>query len=238
MIIWLASYPKSGNTWIRLFLDNLFSSSDKFNINQNLIQQFPLRKHFSGLTENINNQNELAKNCIDAQLRLNLDNKIKILKTQLFSKKNYENAIEFMEKDKVIGGGNEDADLPTIIGSWSNHYKSWKKFKKNYLLVKYEDLLKDPNNEFFKITNYLKNVANYNFDQKDIKKAIVDCDFQNLSDQEDTFGFDGNSPTNKKLNQKFFNLGPRNKWQDILDDKIKDRIEFIFKEEMKDLRYL
>ena len=276
MIIWLASYPKSGNTWIRLFLDNLFSSSDKFNINQNLIRQFPLRKHFAGLTKNINNQNEFAKNCINAQLRLNLDGKIKILKTHnalwkfnngeysftneintigvihivrdprnivtsilnYFQKKNYENAIEFMKKDKVIGGGNEDAGLPTIIGSWSNHYKSWKKFKKNYLLIKYEDLLKNPNNEFFKITNYLKNVANYNFDQKDIKKAIVDCDFQNLSDQEDTFGFDGNSPTNKKLNQKFFNLGPRNKWQDILDDKIKDRIEFIFKEEMKDLRYL
>jgi len=276
MIIWLASYPKSGNTWIRLFLDNLFSSSDKFHINQNLIQQFPLRKHFSGLTENINNQNELAKNCIDAQLRLNLDGKIKILKTHnalwkfnngeysftdeintigvihivrdprnivtsilnYFQKKNYENAIEFMKKDKVIGGGNEDAGLPTIIGSWSNHYKSWKKFKKNYLLVKYEDLLKDPKNEFFKITNYLKKVANYNFDQKKIEKAIVDCDFQNLSDQEDTFGFDGNSPTNKKLNQKFFNLGPRNKWQDILDDKIKDRIELIFKDEMKDLRYL
>ena len=276
MIIWLASYPKSGNTWIRLFLDNLFSSSDKFHINQNLIQQFPLRKHFSGLTENINNQNELAKNCIDAQLRLNLDGKIKVLKTHnalwkfnngeysftneintigvihivrdprnivtsilnYFQKKNYENAIEFMKKDKVIGGGDEDAGLPTIIGSWSNHYKSWKKFKKNYLLVKYEDLLKDPKNEFFKITNYLKKVANYNFDQKKIEKAIVDCDFQNLSDQEDTFGFDGNSQTNKKINQKFFNLGPRNKWQDILDNKIKDRIELIFKDEMKDLGYL
>jgi len=27
-IIWLASYPKSGNTWIRLFLENLLSESD------------------------------------------------------------------------------------------------------------------------------------------------------------------------------------------------------------------
>ena len=54
MIIWLASYPKSGNTWIRLFLDSLFLTSDQFNINQNYIQQFPLRKHFDGITENIN----------------------------------------------------------------------------------------------------------------------------------------------------------------------------------------
>ena len=84
----------------------------------------------------------------------------------------------------------------------------------------------------------MKNVANYNFDQKNIKKAIIDCNFQNLSDQEDTFGFDGNSQTNKKLNQKFFHLGPKNKWKDILDDKIKDKIELIFKDEMKDLGYL
>ena len=40
MIIWLASYPKSGNTWVRLFLDNLFSNVDNFNINNNLIDQF------------------------------------------------------------------------------------------------------------------------------------------------------------------------------------------------------
>ncbi len=28
-IIWLASYPKSGNTWFRIFLSNLFSSKDE-----------------------------------------------------------------------------------------------------------------------------------------------------------------------------------------------------------------
>jgi hypothetical protein len=33
-IIWLASYPKSGNTWFRVFLSNLFSGSDQpVNIN-------------------------------------------------------------------------------------------------------------------------------------------------------------------------------------------------------------
>ena len=46
MIIWLASYPKSGNTWIRLFLDSLFNSSEEFNINKNIIKQFPLRSNF------------------------------------------------------------------------------------------------------------------------------------------------------------------------------------------------
>jgi len=34
-IIWLASYPKSGNTWFRAFLTNLFLDDDKtFDINE------------------------------------------------------------------------------------------------------------------------------------------------------------------------------------------------------------
>ncbi|MBN1131772.1 MAG: sulfotransferase domain-containing protein [Bacteroidales bacterium] len=34
-IVWLASYPKSGNTWFRAFLHNLFSDSDEpFDINE------------------------------------------------------------------------------------------------------------------------------------------------------------------------------------------------------------
>ncbi len=34
-IIWLASYPKSGNTWVRMLLNNYFSSNDaRQNLNQ------------------------------------------------------------------------------------------------------------------------------------------------------------------------------------------------------------
>ena len=51
MIIWLASYPKSGNTWIRLFLDSLFSSSKEFNINQNYISQISSDSQYKSATE-------------------------------------------------------------------------------------------------------------------------------------------------------------------------------------------
>jgi len=276
MIIWLASYPKSGNTWIRLFLDSLFLSSNEFNINKNFIQQFPLRSNFYGLSENINNQEEFAKYCIPAQQKINLDKKIKIFKTHnaywnwnngqyfftdeyqtlgvihivrdprnivtsilnYFHKENYTNAINFMKKNRVLGGDEDEHGLPTIIGSWSNHYKSWRKFKKNNLLVKYENLINKPEKEFFKILDFLNKIGNFNFNKNKMFQAIENCKFDNLSKQEDIYGFASNSNTNKKLNKKFFNLGPKNKWEDILDDKTRKEIESLFNDEMLDMGYL
>jgi len=37
-ILWLASYPKSGNTWLRAFLQNLLTNADKPNAIENLAQ--------------------------------------------------------------------------------------------------------------------------------------------------------------------------------------------------------
>ena len=48
MIIWIASYPKSGNTWIRSFLTAYYFSEDGiFNINKlNHIQDYPNKQFF------------------------------------------------------------------------------------------------------------------------------------------------------------------------------------------------
>ena len=276
MIIWLSSYPKSGNTWVRLFLDNLLSPDKEFNINHNLIGQFPLRNHFLNLSDNINDQDEFAKNCVKAQQKLNLDNSLKIFKTHnafwnwgggehtftneentlgviyivrdprniitsvlnYFHKKNYYEALKFMKENKVLGGDEAEIGLPTIIGSWSNHYKSWKKFKKNFLIIKYENLLKDPLTEFSKIINYLETITDLRFERKNVLKAIEECKFDNMSKQENEFGFNDNSKRNKELNKKFFNLGPNNKWQNILDSEILQEIEKVFKTEMEELGYL
>ena len=51
MIIWLASYPKSGNTWLRAFISSILYS-DNGQMNKNLwtkIQQFPSVIDFDGL---------------------------------------------------------------------------------------------------------------------------------------------------------------------------------------------
>jgi hypothetical protein len=42
MIIWIASYPKSGNTWVRAFLNKIFLK-EKFDLNKLglVVEQFP-----------------------------------------------------------------------------------------------------------------------------------------------------------------------------------------------------
>ena len=42
----------------------------------------------------------------------------------------------------------------------------------------------------------------------------------------------------EKIKQKFFNLGPNNKWQFLLNEKIQKKIENEFQEEMMEIGYL
>ena len=271
MIIWLASYPKSGNTWVRLFINALFYSGKELDINNIEIQQFPNKKYFKNILENFNDLETILNVSLDAQYALNLDNKVKIIKTHSafwktnkntftnyentlgvihivrdprnvitsiknhYRKSNYESALKFMtDERKFIGSENikEEFDIPALISSWSNHYKSWSKVNKNYLLVKYEDLLKNPRKEFLKITEYLEKITDLKF-KTELDKIINDCNFDNLQKQESQKGF-----IEAAKNQKFFFLGPKNNWKNILKKNISQEIEITFGEEMRKLKYL
>ena len=277
MIIWLASYPKSGNTWVRLFLNSLvFTSDTSVNINDIKLGQFPARKYFDEITNNVDDVKEFIQNCNYAQSKLNLDNKIKFFKTHnglwklgqhrftdnentlgiihivrdprnvVTSIKNhynyqtYEEALDFIkDENKILGkiGSKKEEDLPTIVSSWKLHYKSWKNLgglKSKYVLIKYEDLIKDPVREFTKITSFIEKISEFKFNEKNILKAIENTRFDNLKKQEELNGFK-ESPKNS-IN--FFYLGAKNDWQNILDKKTKDDIEISFKNEMQDLGYL
>ena len=80
MIIWLASYPKSGNTYVRAFLSAYYFSKDgQFDFNQiTNIKQFP-NKEF--INQNIDNVLEASKQWIPSQRKIIADKKIKFLKT-------------------------------------------------------------------------------------------------------------------------------------------------------------
>ena len=84
MIIWLASYPKSGNTLLRSILSSYFYTKDgEFSFkNLDNISQFPLTSQFMSLGINIDNDEEVFKNFINVQNFLNQEKgKVKFYKT-------------------------------------------------------------------------------------------------------------------------------------------------------------
>ena len=52
MIFWIASYPKSGNTWLRLLIANYLwpNNSNQFE-SLKFIEVFPKKKFFEGLVD-------------------------------------------------------------------------------------------------------------------------------------------------------------------------------------------
>ena len=64
MIIWLASYPKSGNTWLRAFITSLLTKSTGENSLENMraIRAYPLTDDFYNLLDDFSDFKKIAKN--------------------------------------------------------------------------------------------------------------------------------------------------------------------------------
>ena len=86
MFVWLASYPKSGNTLVRSLLASYFFSKDgifNFDLIKN-IKQFPHAALFESLGFDIKNEKELIKNYIKVQESFNQKNLTQFLKTHSY----------------------------------------------------------------------------------------------------------------------------------------------------------
>ena len=85
MIIWIASYPKSGNTFVRCLLASYFFTKDgNFNFEcLRRISQFPDLKFFKDAGVEPSQGNDIFKNYIKVQEYINKkdSNSVRFLKT-------------------------------------------------------------------------------------------------------------------------------------------------------------
>ena len=86
MIIWIASYPKSGNTWLRSLVSAYYFSRDgSFDQdNLKLIDQFPSQKYLKDYDYNKKNIGDASRYWIKAQKKINSEKKIRFFKTHSF----------------------------------------------------------------------------------------------------------------------------------------------------------
>ena len=280
MIIWLASYPKSGNTLMRSMLSAyLYSQNGIFNFDLlDNIKQFPDNAVFERLGINTSNEKELVKNYIFAQEEINKrDGKsVRLLKTHSglnningHSFTNYKNTlgaiyivrdprkvlksyanhseITFEEAERRILnfgiiGGKSDPINQTVIhsGSWASNYNSWKEFKKKdkYLLVKYEDLISDPEKYFNEVLNFIHMISNskLKIDKIKLNNVLKTTTFEYLQNLEKKDNFKEATTVSKKIN--FFKYGPKNDGKKGIPKEIIENLEKNLGKEMKELGYL
>ena len=89
MILWLSSFPKSGNTWLRSLIACYLDEDRNKTVFEKIkkIERFPSPSHFEGILNfDIlkNNELEICKYWITAQEKINLSGELKILKTHNF----------------------------------------------------------------------------------------------------------------------------------------------------------
>ena len=277
MIIWIASYPKSGNTWVRSLLSAyLYSNDGIFNFDLlKKINQFPSKQYFKFFLKDFRDIKKVSDYWIAAQDRINLFNDRPIflkthsalctLENNSFTNKNNTKAVIYVVRDPrnlitslshhysmnmekayffiinkqqmtmASDWGKDDFGIASVLGNWSTHYKSWKNIKfAPILIVKYEDLLNNTNNTFKSILNFLSRLMDIKIDEKKIINTVNSCSFEKLVEKEKNEGFD-EAVSSKK---KFFYLGKKNNWQNLLNPEMEQKTREAFQKEMKELGYI
>tara|TARA_X000000950_G_scaffold17873_1_gene19482 strand:- start:1444 stop:2292 length:849 start_codon:yes stop_codon:yes gene_type:complete len=280
MIIWISSYPKSGNTWLRSLLASyFFSKKGEFDFSLLLkIKQFPTEEYFINDEDPYLTLESTSKNWIKKQSIINLDKKLRFFKTH--------NAIlqiegnSFTDQKNSLGGiyivrdprnvissiaNHYQTDLNEALNfmtdehrfifskkgerylafsplsSWSSHVKSWTNTKLfPVLTIRYEDLHLETFETLKKVIKFIKTVSksNISFKREKAKKSIYSCSFDKLKDLEKKEGFI-ESPMKKDKSGKvnFFNLGQKNNFKKMLDQKLVDKMNKIYSEELIKFKY-
>jgi len=200
MIVWLASYPRSGNTFFRVLLNSIFDIKtysiygDKLDIGADkatsdvvghafLPQDYDLKKLREEETTYYIKTHDLPDQKISPE-----DKIIYLIRDGRESTLSYKKYTDtFVQSDKslidVISGN-------INFGSWGDHVQAWDPLNRpNTLLIKFEELTQDPTSQLASISRFLE--------VKPISDSIPT--FEEL----------------QKINPKFFRSGKKDSWKEV-----------------------
>ena len=233
-IVWLTSYPKSGNTWIRAFLSSyLFSKNAEFEFSLlHKIEKFPRYRLFPDCItepEGLIAKKLENKNYIKFQKDLKGIYKTHNMYNEYFTNKDLTAGFIYISrniKDIIISLANHyrcslDDAIDIGIKNQKKHYASWKKFTDvPSLYITYEDLIQDCKKEFIKVLKFLK----VSIDNKKLNNSIKNTSFNKLQTLEKEKGF-FEAADYKTDNQRiFFKTGKIKQWKNVFTNQQQEKI--------------
>ena len=235
-IVWLSSYPKSGNTWVRAFLsDYLFSKNKDFEFSLlHNIEKFPKKRLFPDCIvepENSGLRSILSgyENFLDEQKDLKGINKTHNAYNEFFTNKNLTAGFVYITrnvKDIIISFAYHyncsiDDAIDLAIPNRKKHIESWKRFTDvPSLYLNYEDIVKDTKKEYTKLLHFL----HIKMDKKKLDKSIKNTSFSNLKKLEIDNGFFESADYKTEKERPFFRIGKVKQWENVFNNNQKERI--------------
>ena len=176
MIFWVASYPKSGNTWLRALLSSYYYSEDGA-FDQKLlskIDQFPQKKYYSNFDYDKKIVTDTSKFWLKAQEIINLDKKLKFFKTHNIL--GGLNGNQFTNTKNTIGGIYIVRDPRNVITSLKNHFEMNNSEALKFMLNKnkytYDHHLENDYSDFQLISSWENNYKSW-INQKNIPVKFI-----------------------------------------------------------------
>ena len=204
MIVWLASYPRSGNTFFRVILNSIFDIKtysiydDRGDIGADektsdivghefLPEDFNIQKaRESKETFYIKTHELLDKRVHENDKTIYLIRDGRESSLSYTKHRNLYSEVTVRLKDIIYGN--------TFVSSWGEHVASWNpKNRDNTLLIKFEELIKNPSLFIEQISHFLE-------------KPPVNGEIPTFEEL-------------KQINPKFFRSGKTNSWEDIYTEE-------------------
>lgn len=250
-IIWLASYPKSGNTWVRAFLANYtlnrseavpinelirYTLGDGFLIHYERVSGRKIQdlsdQEITALRPKVHEWFGTSKGqtvFVKTHSLLGQADGVPLITPQATAGAVYilrnpldvvvsfahhyrlplQEAVDSLCRPGNVVPGSERA-LPLVLGSWSQHARSWTEARGlNPLVLRYEDLLAKPAESFATLTQFLKLPQ----DPERLARAIRFSAFKELSRQEQEASFQ-EQPQGAPV--AFFRSGQTGLWRETL----------------------